>query len=84
MGEKTLCIKGHYHRGKDVIKALENLGGKNEFGFSGYNNDEFYYIYDGVIHSGQLYRTIHFPCIVLSLEKFEKLRGTISNNNLHI
>ena len=78
MGEKTLCIKGHYHRGKDVIKALENLGGKNEFGFSGYNNDEFYYIGNGVIYSGQLYRTIHFPHIMLSLEEFEKIRGTIS------
>ena len=75
----TLCIRGHYHRGKDVIKALEKLGGKNEFGFSGYNNDEFYYIYNGVIHSGRLYRTISFPLphIMLSLEKFEQM-GSVS------
>ena len=37
-------IKGNAHRGAEVIKALEELGGKNTLELSGQCTDCFYYI----------------------------------------
>jgi hypothetical protein len=39
-----IAIQGHVTRGKDIIKILENLGGKNMFNCEGYNVALFYYI----------------------------------------
>jgi hypothetical protein len=41
---KKIAIQGHVTRGKDIIKILENLGGKNMFSCEGYNVALFYYI----------------------------------------
>ena len=40
---KTLVIKGHPTRGKEVIETLEMLGGKNEGGLNGKSRG-FYFI----------------------------------------
>ena len=40
-----IAIQGHPIRGKEVIKILESLGGKNEVGFTG-TYSSFYYIND--------------------------------------
>lgn len=42
--EKTIAIQGHERRGAEVIKALEDLGGRNIHAFLGTNVDDIYII----------------------------------------
>jgi hypothetical protein len=42
--EKKIAIRGHKTRGKEVIRALEEMGGTNEIGFDGSNSNYAYYI----------------------------------------
>lgn len=65
MGKK-LAIKGHLTRGKEVIKLLEMMGGKNAEGYIGIDCDEFYTIEDGYIIQSYDWN----DCIILSLEEF--------------
>ncbi len=42
--EKTIAIRGHKTRGAEVIKALEELGGKNSYPLSGGYEGNIYFI----------------------------------------
>ena len=42
--EQRVYIKGDYERGKEVIKILEDLGGKNINNLNGEDNSIYYYI----------------------------------------
>ena len=42
--KKKIAIQGHARRGAEVIKALEELGGKNIQSFVGTNVDDIYFI----------------------------------------
>ena len=42
--ETNIAIRGHKTRGKEVIQALEKMGGKNDAGFDGSNDKCAYYV----------------------------------------
>ena len=42
--EKTIAIRGHKDRGAEVIKALEELGGRNNHYIFGTDADNMYFI----------------------------------------
>jgi hypothetical protein len=44
---KKILIQGHSTRGKEVIKALEDLGGINFFNYEGTSKELYYYIDNG-------------------------------------
>ena len=41
---QRVYIKGNIKRGKEVIKFLEKLGGRNAYHFDGHNIDAYYFI----------------------------------------
>ena len=42
--EKKLAIRGHRTRGAEVIKALEELGGKNNYSHGGRSERNIYFV----------------------------------------
>lgn len=48
---RTLGLKGHETRGKEVIEILEMLGGEDEYKFRGNNKKCAYFEKNGVIHN---------------------------------
>ena len=42
--EQKIYIKGNAERGNEIIKLLEDLGGKNTFSYKGKNKDAYYFI----------------------------------------
>lgn len=42
--EQRVYIKGNAERGNEIIKLLEDLGGKNTFSCNGKNEDAYYFI----------------------------------------
>lgn len=69
-----LAIQGHRTRGKEVIKILEMLGGKNKFNSWGVFKHRFYTIADSryiIDYSEKDLRIYNY--IKLTLEEFEKL-----------
>ena len=69
-----LAIQGHRTRGKEVIKILEMLGGKNKFNSWGVFKNRFYTIADSryiIDYSEKDLRISNY--IKLTLEEFEKL-----------
>ena len=63
----NLAIKGHKHRGKEVIQILEMLGGKNVSQHKG-NSDKLYIIQDGEIHLN--FTTFSYCFKVFTIEEF--------------
>jgi hypothetical protein len=62
-----LAIKGHPERGKEVIKLLEMLGGKNT-GCLGFCSSAYYHIDNGIINSDLI---VSNHCLY-TLEQFEQ------------
>ena len=55
--EKKIAIRGHKTRGRDVIRALEEMGGINNIGYDGSNSNRAYYIrHDFMISIENLYQ----------------------------
>lgn len=65
-----LAIKGHPERGKEVIKLLEMLGGKNLMGYLGDASDYYYFINKCGIISNEHKVEYYY---VYTLEEFEEL-----------
>lgn len=65
-----LAIKGHKERGKEVIKLLEMLGGKNLIGYLGDVSDYYYFINKGGIINNKHKVEYYY---VYTLEEFEEL-----------
>lgn len=61
-----LAIKGHPERGKEVIKLLEMLGGKNDLQLKG--DQAFQYF---ITNAGKIRNYIEVKCYVISLDEFE-------------
>lgn len=59
---KTIAIKGHKTRYKEVIEILEMLGGTNTLGLIGFIEDLYYYINNDntIVHTFSLYKTANF------------------------
>jgi hypothetical protein len=71
MGKK-LAIRGHSMRGKEVIKLLEMMGGKNirEHKYDGSANMYSYYINNGIILNDRLSIIEDDDFIIFTLEEF--------------
>lgn len=74
--EKKIAIRGHKTRWKDVIKALEDMGGENRAGWEGYDQMGAYYINDkGNIVWGSLeHPTENGSYSLYTLEEYEALQ----------
>lgn len=69
-----LAIKGHETRGKEVIKLLEMLGGKQGIlPVKGNNPEKYYLIMDGLIQISPFTIGIKESTRVYTLEEFEEL-----------
>jgi hypothetical protein len=62
-----LAIKGHPERGKEVIKLLEMLGGKNDLLLKGTQASKYF-----ITNEGRIRNYIEVKCYVMSLEEFEE------------
>ena len=62
--KQKVCIKGDPEKGKEVIRTLEDLGGKNTQNLQGNINDAYYFISpDGVIYNTSIVGGIICPYI---------------------
>lgn len=60
---QKVYIKGNHKKGNEIIKLLENLGGRNVLSYTGINEDVYYYISPlGII-------ALATPTLVLYLKK---------------
>lgn len=66
--EKPVYYRGDTQRGKEIIAALEELGGKNPSGFEGFNKENVYYI-----DQFGLIRSILYKCVKDYIDKFTEL-----------
>ena len=66
--KQKVWIHGVEGRGEEVINALENLGGKNKYGYAGVDDESVYFIN----HKGNI-----------ALEKAEFEYGLIIMDNYH-
>jgi hypothetical protein len=77
---KKIAIQGHVTRGKDIIKILENLGGKNMFNCDGYNVALFYYIDSNGFINCNFSKGMHEGYEYYTLEDYEQqLLNTMEN-----
>lgn len=69
MGKK-LAIKGHSTRGKEVIKLLEMMGGKNTYGYTGDMESLYFSIYNDTIIYGSDKSFLNDNYVFFTLEEF--------------
>ena len=67
---KKLAIKGHPTRGKEVIKLLEMMGGKNKFDYNGECTMYSYYVSGRTIFNDRLSITEDDDFVIFNLEEF--------------
>ena len=76
---KKIAIQGHLTRGKDVIKTLESLGGKNESGHEGWNKSVSYYIDENNYICCDAPKHIPKDYKLYTLEEYEQTQNTMEN-----
>ena len=79
-----LAIKGHETRGKEVIKLLEMLGGKQGIlPVKGNNPEKYYLIMDELIQASPFTIRIKENTMVYTLEEFEELYPCKVGDKVH-
>lgn len=81
--KKKIAIRGHKTRGAEVIKALEELGGRNIHGFFGTNVDDLYIIDKNNEIDCKAYSILYNkPYQIYTLEEYlETLKRTEQKND---
>lgn len=79
-----IAIQGHITRGKDIIKILENLGGKNRFDCEGYNVALFYYINSWGFITCNFSKGMSEGYKYYTLEEYEQQFNNMEKRNIQI
>lgn len=74
-----IAIKGHLHKGKEIIKILKSLGGINIHKFTGNDIDLYYYIDDNNHINGYVDLGIPQGYKRYTLEEYEQIHNNMEN-----
>ena len=80
--EKKIAIRGHKTRGKEVIRALEGMGGTNKIGFDGSDSTQVYYIcHDFMISTEKLDKpSLGESYSLYTIEEYEEYMKNLEAN----